>query len=134
MVLMCVVSMVGDYYNDRWRKRYDRIDWRDYTIAPDVTRGEFEDLRKEVEQLKELLKRAKQYDEDNNEPDCEIDEKMEVLRQVAKIFQIDLGDILEKKPTIPDPIIPNQLQPVSVCFDTVHLYRPLDFICDERRR
>ena len=30
-----------------------------------------------------LLKRAKKYDEENGEPNCEMDEKMALLRKVA---------------------------------------------------
>ena len=46
----------------------------------------------------ELLKRAKKYDEDNGEPDCEIDEKMDVLRKVAKLVGVDLDEVLRGNP------------------------------------
>lgn len=89
---MCVVSMVGDAYHDRWRGQ-------PFTSTPDawlgwVTRAEFDALKREVEQMKELLKRAKKYDEDNGEPDCEIAEKVALLRKVAELVGVDLSDVL----------------------------------------
>ena len=40
---------------------------------------------------------AKEYDERNNEPDCEVDEKMDLLRRVAKLVGVDLDDVIGKK-------------------------------------
>ncbi len=47
--------------------------------------------------MKELLKRAKDYDIRNNEPDCEIEEKMEFLKKVAALVGINLDEILLNK-------------------------------------
>lgn len=92
---MCVVSMVGDHYRDIWDKQqiWDKLSSR----PPAVTRAEFDELKRQVAEMVELLKRAKAYDERNNEPDCEIDEKMELLRKVAKIVGVDLDDALKPK-------------------------------------
>jgi hypothetical protein len=91
---MCTVSMIGDHFNDKWRQpEYQRI----YTNIPDVSRSEFESLKKEVEEMKALLKRAKEYDERNNEPDCELEEKMAMLRKFADAVGLDLDDIIKKK-------------------------------------
>src|SRR5215470_1378713 len=97
---MCTVSMIGDYYRDTWRDR----PWYPYpvpsmpgvvpmpgpggtaptiTIGSEISRAEFDDLKRQVLEMKELLKRAKAYDEANGEPECEIDEKMELLRKIA---------------------------------------------------
>jgi hypothetical protein len=53
-------------------------------------------LKKEVEEMKELLKRAVEYDERNNEPHCEIEEKVEVLKKVAELLGVDLDSIFKK--------------------------------------
>ena len=117
---MCIVSFVGDYYKDKWpwiepyinpdkqpipfpykfpdppekpKEIPDITDW----FKPQVSREEFDKLKKEVEEMKELLKRAKEYDEKNNEPDCEIEDKMRILREVARLVGIDLDDVLKKK-------------------------------------
>ena len=91
---MCTVSMIGDHFNDKWKQPpYRQI----FTNIPDVSRAEFEALKKEVEEMKALLKRAKEYDEKNNEPNCEIEEKMAMLRKFADAVGIDLDDVIKKK-------------------------------------
>lgn len=91
---MCTVSMIGDHFNEKWKQPpYQQI----FTNIPDVSRAEFEALKKEVEEMKALLKRAKEYDEKNNEPNCEIEEKMAMLRKFADAVGIDLDDVIKKK-------------------------------------
>jgi len=86
--------MIGDHFNDKWKQPpYQQI----FTNIPDVSRAEFEALKKEVEEMKTLLKRAKEYDEKNNEPNCEIEEKMAMLRKFADAVGIDLDDVIKKK-------------------------------------
>ena len=86
--------MIGDHFNDKWKQPpYQQI----FTNIPDVSRAEFEALKKEVEEMKVLLKRAKEYDEKNNEPNCEIEEKMAMLRKFADAVGIDLDDVIKKK-------------------------------------
>ena len=86
--------MIGDHFNDKWKQPpYQQI----FTNIPDVSRVEFEALKKEVEEMKALLKRAKEYDEKNNEPNCEIEEKMAMLRKFADAVGIDLDDVIKKK-------------------------------------
>ncbi len=101
---MCAVSMIGDHFGDKWRPNwpYETIP-APYlppptittTWPPEVTKEEFEALRHEVLEMKELLRRAKKYDEDNHEPNCEIEDKMDLLRKVAKAVGIDLEDVLK---------------------------------------
>lgn len=109
---MCMVSNTGDFYGQRFKP------WEPYiypytpstvpapTTSPwekilkdagGPTQKEFDDLKKEVEVMKELLKRAKEYDEKNNEPNCEIEDKMKFLKAVAKLVNIDLDDVLSKQ-------------------------------------
>lgn len=91
---MCTVSMIGDHFNEKWKQPpYQQI----FTNIPAVSRAEFEALKKEVEEMKALLKRAKEYDEKNNEPNCEIEEKMAMLRKFADAVGIDLDDVIKKK-------------------------------------
>jgi hypothetical protein len=86
--------MIGDHFNDKWKQPpYQQI----ITNIPDVSRAEFEALKREVEEMKALLKRAKEYDEKNNEPNCEIEEKMAMLRKFADAVGIDLDDVIKKK-------------------------------------
>lgn len=100
---MCTVSMVGDHYRDIFPQRpywpsIEPIVAPTTTVIqlpPEITRAEFDQLRRDIEDMKALLKRAKDYDEKNNEPDCEIDEKMDLLRKVAKLVGVDLDDVIK---------------------------------------
>ncbi len=108
---MCVVSMVGDHYHEKWPKEYPWVQpiinppdpsgpyWPDYFPNPkeQVSKEEFDKLKKDVEECLKLLKRAKKYDEDNHEPDCEIEEKMETVRKVADIVGVDVSEVLGKR-------------------------------------
>jgi hypothetical protein len=126
---MCVVSMIGDHYKDKWipeppinpspyipsvpyiptpilpneqldkiindiekgKKRKKKKTVAQKAIDGDkVSRKEFEELKKEVLEMKELLKKAIQYDKDKGEPDCHMDEKVELLKAVAKTVGVEL--------------------------------------------
>jgi len=94
---MCVVSMVGEFYEHKWWPMIpNTVPNTTFTFPPPVTREEFEILKREVEDMKILLGMAKKYDESTGQKDCEIDEKMEKLRKVAEIVGIDLDDVLKK--------------------------------------
>lgn len=110
---MCVVSMIGDHYHDKWDKWIQPANpfqpfsptsipsTNPNTTFPAVftqgpTKEEFEELKKEVLEMKELLKKAIQYDIDNNEPHCEIEEKMATLKKVSEMVGVSLDDILPK--------------------------------------
>lgn len=108
---MCVVSMVGDHYADKWRDKPWVSPRQPFRVYPDgwpwadegtrienpISRQEFDALRKEVEEMKELLKRAVKYDEDNDEPHCEVEDKMDLLRRVAAAVGVDLDDVIGPK-------------------------------------
>lgn len=88
--------MIGDHYREKWRDfETSQIYWP--PANPAVTKAEFDALRREVEEMKALLKRAKTYDERNNEPNCEIEDKMDFLRKVAKLVGVDLDDVIGPK-------------------------------------
>jgi len=96
---MCVVSMVLDHYRDRWYERYPFIPQTapTITIAPQVTREEFEAFRREFADMVELLKKAKIYDERTGQPDCEMDEKVEAIRRIAKVMGVDIDSVIASK-------------------------------------
>lgn len=84
---MCVVSMVMD----DWLHRHPQLPPSvPFTELFPVTRPEFEELKAEVESLKKLLKAAKIYDEETGQPDCEIEEKMDLIKKFAEALGIDL--------------------------------------------
>lgn len=100
---MCVVSMVGDHYRDKWQREWPNLPGTQPVGPsplpaglrhPEVTRAEFDALKRDVLEMKALLKRAKIYDEENGEPDCEIDEKMALLRRMADFVGVDLDEVI----------------------------------------
>lgn len=89
---MCVVSYVGDY----WREKTVPNKWPEWEeIVLHPTRTEFDELKKDVEELKELLKQAKLYDEAVGEPDCEVDDKVKLIKEMAEKLGVDLEDIFD---------------------------------------
>lgn len=90
---MCVTSMIGDYYQERYDHHpLQPLTW--INMPPAVSRDEFDALRKDVEEMKELLKRAKDYDERTGQPDCEIEDKMAMLRRLADLLGVDLSSVI----------------------------------------
>lgn len=86
---MCTVSMVMDHYHDKWKlggyvapNTLPRITLFP-TPPPTISKEEVEEFRK-------LLDRAREYDKRNNEPNCELEEKKERLRALAKELGVTL--------------------------------------------
>ena len=99
---MCVVSNIGDNYRDNFQPRWPNVPIQP-TIYPNqtipllpVSREEFEALKKEVEELKVLLKAAKKFDEQTNQPDCHMDDKVDFIKKLAEFVGVDLEDIFKK--------------------------------------
>lgn len=86
---MCVVSMIGDHYQDKWNPV-----WNEIRLPSEVSKADFEKLKTEVEEMKKLLERAVEYDKKNNEPHCEKSEKVELLKKVAEFVGVDLKDLI----------------------------------------
>lgn len=95
---MCIVSNVGDYYCREFPKRYP--DWYPNTsplipvVPSGVSQEEFDKLKKEVETMRELLKMAKKIDEATGQPDCQMEEKVAMIRKLAELVGVDLENLL----------------------------------------
>lgn len=99
---MCVVSYIGDDYNRKFKERYPDMTfpypstpWTPW--APAISREEFEDLKREVAALKELLLAAKKYDEATGQPDCEMDEKVAFIKKLGEMLGIDMTEVFGQK-------------------------------------
>lgn len=94
---MCMVSFVGDTYRDRWFPATPNTPFIPTPVAPlfpSPTREEFDALKREVEEMKTVLAWAKRYDAEHGQPDCEMDEKIALLRKMAEFVGVDLEDVL----------------------------------------
>lgn len=73
---MCVVSMVMDHYWDKWSNGTGTYKLNSPYSEPAITDEEIREFRK-------LLERAREYDKRNNEPDCELEEKKQRIKDLA---------------------------------------------------
>ncbi len=109
---MCIYSMVADDWSRRHRDVYEPI------LSPDsfkvtfpekaATKADIEELRKELAELKKLLKAAAAYDAATGQPDCEQEEKIALIRKLAEVTGVDMEDCLPKKPE-PAPAVKEDL-------------------------
>ena len=98
---MCVYSMVVDHYHDKWAPYvpyYPTVPaWPAVPniplplptititpVTPQVTAAEIAEFR-------QLLDRARQYDKEHNEPDCDLQEKKDALKIIADRLGIDVS-------------------------------------------
>lgn len=99
---MCSVSFIGDAYGktvpERWPWVQPYVQPNSPTITitqqPEVSREGFDALRKEIEELRTLLIAAKHFDEVTGQPDCEMAEKVELLKRLGELVGVDLSDVL----------------------------------------
>lgn len=89
---MCTVSLVGDGWKDQFPQRWPQFNPDSFKIS-EVSRMEFEALKREVEELRELLKAAKAFDKATGQPDCHMDDKVALIKKVAEMVGVDLGDV-----------------------------------------
>ena len=90
---MCTVSNVMDGFNSKWWPK------RDLFNAPEVSRAEFDALRAEIQALREEIAKARAYDVKTGQPDCESEDKIAKLREIAKLVGItNVDEIIGKGP------------------------------------
>ncbi len=93
---MCVVSMIIDHYGEKWGKKQPG----DYlpTINPwpsGVSPSQIMPVtsiptKEEIDEFYDLLRKAREYDKKNNEPDCEMEEKKQKLLKLAEELGITI--------------------------------------------
>ena len=96
---MCVVSMVMDHYWDKWNQPpyqqplpapVNPFQSPPYIPLPQPQRIP---TPEEIEEFRKLIERARDYDKRNKEPDCEMDEKKKLLKQLAEKLGVDISFI-----------------------------------------
>ena len=78
---------------DDWNRRNPQLDQEFYNLIHSVSRKEFEELKAEVTALKDLLIAAKIYDEKTGQPNCEKEEKIALLKNLADQLGIDMSEV-----------------------------------------
>ncbi len=114
---MCAVSNTGDYirknWDDNWNTRYPSIPYPNYPKTYPVTplptsdtftnielakfREELSKLKEDVLEIKELLKAAKKFDDATDQHECEMAEKVELIKRVADLVGVDMEEIFSSK-------------------------------------
>ncbi len=101
---MCIVSNVGDDWQRRrlpeiWPntlpypyERKDPVDISQYIRRPDLLKDVIE-LRKQIEEMRKELEAAREQDVAEGNADCEMEDKVAILKQIAKLFDIDLSKV-----------------------------------------
>lgn len=110
---MCMFSAVGDNWGRQFPNRYPWVQPyipdpyplpNPYTPPTPITtvtisgvsQEEFDRLKREVEDLRELLLAAKKFDEETGQPDCQDDDKVDLIRKVAKLVGVDVDEVFGK--------------------------------------
>ena len=101
---MCAVSNIGDQYGQRYQPFIQTVGGgagqplqQPQFIWPNTpSREEFEALRKDVAEMKELLLKAKEEDKKAGISDCEMEDKIKVLKAVAEAVGINLDEVFKK--------------------------------------
>lgn len=94
---MCSVSMVGDQYANKWGQGGIGLPYQ--PLSPSgPTQQQFDELKKEVLEMKLLLLKAKQEDKEAGRPDCEMEAKVAILKKVAEAVGVSLDDVFGKSP------------------------------------
>lgn len=84
---MCTVSMIMDHYGDKWKG----LKPIDTTTSPFVvTYPEPAITDEEIREFRDLLERARKYDEEHGEPDCELREKKQKILDLAEEYGIEI--------------------------------------------
>lgn len=95
---MCAVSFVGDAWGRTVPDRYPWVYPTVPTVVPEgVSRAEFEALRTEMSELRKLLVAAKAFDAATGQPDCEMDEKVELIKRLAALVGVDFDGVLAEQ-------------------------------------
>jgi hypothetical protein len=88
--------MIYDHYREVWPQQYPWIPSvttpcpdpsKHYPPARELTP---EEKDRELQKFKDLVERAHKYDKDNKEPDCELESKRKVLKDMAKQLGIEI--------------------------------------------
>lgn len=100
---MCVFSMVTEHYIDKlspyvvpqippdFIQPFVEPIQLAFTLKTELTREEIDQFRRDMVEFKALLERARDYDRRNNQPDCELDSKRQMIKAIAAALGLDVS-------------------------------------------
>lgn len=96
---MCTYSMIVDHYHEKWWPQSPYQPNNPNTLPGGTGPTIYPPMpsQEDIEEFKKLLERARKYDKDNNQPDCDLETKKTALRELAKVWGIDIGFIDQKE-------------------------------------
>ena len=104
---MCTTSAIGDNWRLTFPNRYPN--WGPNPLAPNplqpiapsygvyngISRLEFDQLKAEMAELKKLLLAAQEFDKKTGQPNCEIDEKVAMIKKIAEMVGVDMSEVFK---------------------------------------
>lgn len=96
---MCVSSMLYDHFHEKWQDKWVHpIVQPSWPSSPNpstpsimpLTNEELTQLREDIKEFKILLEKAKKYDEEHNQKECELESKKEKLRKLAEELGVEI--------------------------------------------
>lgn len=95
---MCIVSMVSDGWKEQFPERWPKFNTNGLVYpTQSISREEFDTLKKEVKELKKLLKAAKKFDKITDQPNCEMDDKINFIKKIAEFVGVNLESVFNNK-------------------------------------
>jgi hypothetical protein len=105
-----MVSVVGDYFGNTLPTKeywphvnplvqpvpFPQQQFQQFNLEPQITRQDFDALKHDLKELKKMLVAAKKYDEATGQPDCEMEIKVALIKKLAEVVGVDLGDVFGK--------------------------------------
>lgn len=90
---MCVVSFISDEWTRKPPHWFPELEI--WPPQPYVIPSIENQLREEFERLKKELQEARKQDIRDNNPDCHMEDKVTIIKSLAKILGVDMGDVFE---------------------------------------
>lgn len=95
---MCAVSFVGTGFQEHFEQpKYYPNGNAFWDNLAGINRSQFDALKSEVELMKKLLIKAKIYDKETGQPDCEMESKVKFIKEIAEKMGVDLKGIFDEK-------------------------------------
>jgi hypothetical protein len=87
------MSNIGDVWAEKFPDKWPHFNPPPTYIPIQIPNWEIEALRKEVAELRKLLKAAKEFDSATGQPDCEMEQKVKLIKDIARLVGVNMEDV-----------------------------------------